>query len=86
MYPSPQIPYVSRFDFLKKRPNAKTVFTGLVMFMWASSFLMDMANPKYDPPDYVNPLIMLVGGYLFATAGKGNGGSTDKAEKEKKDG
>jgi hypothetical protein len=35
--------------------------------MWVTSFLMDMANPKYDPPVYVNPLIMLVGGYLFAT-------------------
>jgi hypothetical protein len=28
---------------------------------------VDLSNPKYDPPDYVNPLIMLVGAYLFAT-------------------
>lgn len=44
------------------------MFTAIVIFMWVTSFLVDMANPKYDPPDYVNPLIMLVGGYLYATA------------------
>jgi hypothetical protein len=54
----------------KKRPkvNVRQVFTALVIFMWVASFLMDMANPAYDPPAYVNPLIMLVGGYLFATS------------------
>jgi hypothetical protein len=52
---------------LKTKPNVKQVFTAMVLVMWALSFLVDMANPKYDPPDYVNPLIMLVGGYLFAT-------------------
>lgn len=52
----------------KIKPSTRTVFTVIVIFMWVTSFLMDMANPAYDPPDYVNPLIMLVGGYLFATA------------------
>lgn len=50
----------------KFNTSTKQIFTAMVLFMWASSFLMDMANPKYDPPDYVNPLIMLVGGYLLA--------------------
>lgn len=59
--------------FPKVHPTTRQVFTVMVMLMWASSFIADMANPTYDPPAYVNPLIMLVGGYLFATASNSNG-------------
>lgn len=60
------------------------VFTGMVMIMWAASFLADLANPKYDPPSYVNPLIMLVGGYLFATSGGDKKEKTPPEESEAK--
>lgn len=50
------------------KPNLRQIFTVMVLGMWAASFLADLANPKYDPPAYVNPLIMLVGGYMFATS------------------
>jgi len=59
---------VSLFKSLMAK-NARQVFTGLVISMWTMSFLMDLINATYDPPEYMNPLIMLVGGYLFATAG-----------------
>lgn len=52
----------------KARPTTRQIFMGMVLIMWATSYIMDLANPKYDPPDYVNPLIMLVGGYLIATS------------------
>jgi len=58
---------------LKTKPTTKQVFTAMVLVMWALSFLVDIANPKYDPPDYMNPLIMLVGGYLFATTTASSG-------------
>lgn len=61
--------YPQNYDQMRlPKPSFRQLFTVLVVFMWVSSFLMDMANPKYDPPEYVNPLIMLVGGYLFATS------------------
>lgn len=56
----------------------------MVLVMWAASFLMDLANPKYDPPDYVNPLIMLVGGYLFATSTVTKDKPDPKGKEEKK--
>lgn len=57
-----------KLNIKKINPTTRQMFTAIVIFMWVTSFLVDMANPKYDPPDYVNPLIMLVGGYLYATA------------------
>lgn len=63
------------FKLKKINPSTKQIFMVMVLVMWAFSFIADMANPKYDPPDYVNPLIMLVGGYLVATA------SNDKEKK-----
>lgn len=59
--------------------TAKTLFMGMVLFMWAVSFIMDIINPKYDPPEYINPLIMLVGGFLLAAANTSN---KDKNGKE----
>lgn len=52
----------------KTKLNLRQIFTAMVIIMWAASFLVDLANPKYDPPDYVNPLIMFVAAYLFATS------------------
>ena len=63
----------------KIHPTTKQIFTYMVLFMWAASFLMDMANPKYDPPIYINPRIMLVGAYFFATSNE------DKDKKESND-
>jgi hypothetical protein len=57
-------------SLFKAKPNMRQVFTAIVIVMWAISFLANLINPKYDPPDYMNPLIMLVGGYLFATSNK----------------
>lgn len=51
-----------------KRPTMRQVFSAIVILMWAVSFIADLVNPNYDPPEYVNPLIMLVGAYLFATS------------------
>lgn len=62
-----------------KSLSAKNVFMGMVLFMWAISFIIDILNPKYDPPEYVNPLIMLVGGFLLAAA---NSSNKDNNEKE----
>jgi Na+/pantothenate symporter len=56
----------------KLQTSTRQVFTTIVISMWAISFLANLINPKYNPPDYVNPLIMLVGGYLFATSNKEN--------------
>lgn len=53
-------------NFLAKA-TVRTILTFSIIGMWIASFLVDMANPKYDPPDYINPLIMLVAGYMFAT-------------------
>lgn len=53
----------------------------MVLAMWSMSFLADMVNPKYDPPSYVNPLIMLVGGYLLATSKSKDGSSDDEKPK-----
>lgn len=50
----------------KVNTTTKQIFTVMVLVMWATSFLMSLANKNYDPPEYVNPLIMLVGGYLLA--------------------
>lgn len=61
---------------LKVNASTKQIFTAMLLVMWAVSFLMDMANPKYDPPAYINPLIMLAGGYFFATM------NNDKDDKE----
>lgn len=66
----------------------RQVVTVLIIVMWAVSFLADLLNPKYDPPDYVNPLIMLVGGYLFATTAtkdKEKDKDKDKRGEERKD-
>lgn len=63
---------MSTMRLKKLNPNVKQIFTAMLLFMWAASFLMDMANPKYDPPSYVNPLIMLAGGYFFATSNNDN--------------
>lgn len=54
----------------KVKITTRQVFTSIVIVMWAVSFLVNLINPTYDPPEYVNPLIMLVGGYLFATSNK----------------
>lgn len=59
--------------------NTKNIFMGLVLFMWATSFIIDIINPKYDPPEYINPLIMLVGGFLLAAS---NASTKDKNGKE----
>jgi hypothetical protein len=70
----------------KMRGRAKQVFTVMIISMWAVSFLVDIANPKYEPPDYVNPLIMLVAGYMFATNVKHSDKTKHQEEDEDEDG
>lgn len=71
------MPSAKKASVLKwvKTRNTKQIFTTLAISMWTISFLMDAANKNYDPPEYVNPLIMLVGAYLFAS-------KDDKEEKK----
>lgn len=52
----------------KLNPTTIRIFTVIAIFMWVTSFLADLINPKYDPPVYVNPIILLVAGHLYAVA------------------
>ena len=36
-----------------------------ITLAWAISFAIDTVNPKYDPPAYIGPLMLLVAGGAF---------------------
>lgn len=67
-------------ELIHFRTSMRQVFTILIIVMWVASFIADLTNKAYDPPAYVNPLIMLVAGYFFATSGSNDKKSTGKKE------
>lgn len=70
---------------LKDNFTTRNVFTAMAIVMWGTSFIADLTNPTYDPPPYVNPLILLVAGYLFAIKNDDKPAKKDlPEEKEKK--
>ena len=41
--------------------------TVVVLGVWAVSLVVDMLVPEYDPPPGIEPLMMALAGFLFAT-------------------
>lgn len=39
----------------------------VVLGTWSASLVVDMIVPEYDPPDGLQPLMMALAGFLFAT-------------------
>ena len=39
----------------------------VVLGTWSASLIVDMFVPEYDPPDGLQPLMMALAGFLFAT-------------------
>lgn len=39
----------------------------VVIGTWSASLVVDMIVPAYDPPDGLQPLMMAIAGFLFAT-------------------
>ena len=39
----------------------------VVLGTWSASLVVDMIVPTYDPPDGLEPLMMAIAGFLFAT-------------------
>ena len=39
----------------------------VVLGTWSASLVVDMIVPTYDPPDGLQPLMMAIAGFLFAT-------------------
>ena len=39
----------------------------VVLGTWSASLIVDMFVPEYDPPDGLQPLMMAIAGFLFAT-------------------
>lgn len=44
----------------------------VVLGTWSASLVVDMIDPTYDPPDGLQPLMMAVAGFLFATRHNAN--------------
>lgn len=38
----------------------------VVLGMWATSLVVDMLSPTYDPPPGIEPMMMALAGFLFA--------------------
>lgn len=51
----------------------------VITIVWATSFIVGILNPGYNPPPTLGPLMMLVAGGLFGKAvlGKKNGKGDD---------
>ena len=45
--------------------KAKTIFAFIVLFIWAVSFLADIAMNSYEPPIALHPVMMVVAGYVM---------------------
>ena len=39
----------------------------VVLGAWATTLIVDMVNPAYDPPNGIEPLMMAVAAFLFAS-------------------
>lgn len=46
---------------------ATNVAIVVVLAIWSTSLIVDMVDPHYDPPPGLEPLIMALAGFLFAT-------------------
>lgn len=44
----------------------------IVLGTWSASLVVDMFVPEYDPPDGLQPLMMAIAGFLFATRNNAN--------------
>lgn len=42
----------------------------VVLGAWATTLIVDMVNPAYDPPTGIEPLMMAVAAFLFASQPK----------------
>lgn len=38
----------------------------VVLGAWATTLIVDMVNPAYDPPNGIEPLMMALAAFLFA--------------------
>jgi hypothetical protein len=54
----------------------------LITVIWTVSFIVDLLNPKYDPPPTVGALMLLAAGWLF---GKGIMPGLKNGKKESSD-
>lgn len=50
----------------------------VITIAWATSFIVSIANPKYQPPSSLQPLMMLVAGAAFANSVLGKRDGKDK--------
>lgn len=46
--------------------NAQTAIAGIVVLVWAATFLYGIVDRTYQPPTEVNSVMMLVAGGFFA--------------------
>ena len=42
----------------------------VVLGAWATTLIVDMVNPNYDPPTGIEPLMMALAAFLFAAQPK----------------
>lgn len=47
--------------------NAQTGIAGVVVLVWAASFVATFIDRTYHPPEGINAVMMLVAGFFFAT-------------------
>ena len=50
----------------------------VVLGAWATTLIVDMVNPAYDPPTGVEPLMMALAAFLFASQPKDSKRNTEE--------
>ena len=54
----------------------------VVLGAWATTLVVDMVNPDYDPPTGIEPLMMALAAFLFAAQPRDSKRDTKKEESD----